>query len=181
MDTGRLPAEIVRRLFNKRHKFKPPAQVTKWNIMKGDRVQVIGNHPEYGKQGIVRELLKDQDRVIVEGVNMRIRHIKGNVERAIPSTKLKMESAIHYSKLSLIDPVNNLPTRINIKYQEPDGKRVRVAKRSGAVIPTPVQYELTTPSSIITESDTLDEDAWKITYDPKKKSAGPSLEEDLTS
>ena len=48
-----------------------------WNILRGDKVQVIGKHPEKGKQGIVLQVLRDKDRVLVEGVNMGVKSIKG--------------------------------------------------------------------------------------------------------
>mmetsp|Transcript_28057 Transcript_28057/g.39436 ORF Transcript_28057/g.39436 Transcript_28057/m.39436 type:complete len:207 (+) Transcript_28057:226-846(+) len=147
------------------------AKKNKWNIVRGDKVQVIGKHPEKGKQGIVSKVIHDLDRVIVEGVNMGPFQIKGDPDRGVKGQILQKERTIHYSKVSLIDPVSGLPTRIYKKYLE-DGTKVRVAKKSGAIIPRPaILTQRKKPvSGIITESDTLDEDAWENTYDPNEAS-----------
>ena len=57
---------------------------SRWNVVRGDRVQVIGDHPERGKQGKVLEVLRKTDRVLVEGVNIGTAQIKGNPDRGIP-------------------------------------------------------------------------------------------------
>mmetsp|Transcript_18658 Transcript_18658/g.24483 ORF Transcript_18658/g.24483 Transcript_18658/m.24483 type:complete len:201 (+) Transcript_18658:1-603(+) len=147
------------------------AKKTKWNIVRGDKVQVIGKHPENGKQGIVTKVLHDLDRVIVEGVNIGPFQKKGDPDRGRKGEIVQKERTMHYSKVSLIDPVSGLPTRIYKKYLE-DGSKVRVAKKSGAIIPRPaILTQRKKPiSSIVTESDTLDEDAWEITYSPDQPS-----------
>lgn len=78
------------------------------------------------------------------------------------------ERGIHYSSVNLVDPVTNLPTRISRKYLE-DGTKVRVAKRSGAIIPRPeILAERRKPMRTnITDKDTTDdEDVWEVTYVP---------------
>ena len=59
-------------------------QPRRWNIVRGDTVQVIQrNHPEYGKQGTVSAVIRDQNRVIVANVNMAPKNVKGDPERGI--------------------------------------------------------------------------------------------------
>ena len=62
--------------------------------------------------------------------------------------------------------MTNKPTRITFSYLD-DGTKVRVAKKSGAVIPRPevLKYRKRPVSSIITESDTTEEDVWAVTYE----------------
>ena len=100
-------------------------------IKKGDMVKVIAGG-EINKEGKVLSVDKKNGKVIVEGVNKAICHEK-------PSAKnpqggfTKIEAPIHISNLSLIDPKSGKPTRIAIKVNE-DGKKVRIAKKSGQEI-----------------------------------------------
>lgn len=163
--------KLMKTLSQRRTKRKPQlleaAAKRKWNIVRGDKVQVIGNHPEKGKQGIVEKILRDRDRVIVQGVNLGPMRVKGNPDRGIPGRTESVPKAIHYSHVNLVDPVTNTPTRISKKILE-DGSKVRVAKKSGAIIPRPdiLTVRKRARSSIVTESDTLDEDVWEVTYNP---------------
>lgn len=95
----------------------------------GDLVQVISGDDK-GKQGTITRLLKDEDRAIVEGINLKTKHQKPNA-RNQQGGKITMEAPVPVSKLMLIDPETKKPTRV--RFQEKDGKKVRVAK-SGAVI-----------------------------------------------
>lgn len=151
------------------HKPKPQlreaAKKDKWNIVRGDKVQVIGNHPERGKQGIVKTVIREKDRVIVEGVNLGSRQVKGNKERGIPGKTLQIERSIHYSNVNLVDPVTEKPTRVRRKVLE-TGEKVRIAVKSGAIIPRPdiLTMRKRPINSIVTESCTSENDAWEITY-----------------
>jgi large subunit ribosomal protein L24 len=136
---------------------------TRWNIVRGDRVQIIGRHPESGKQGIVREMIRSQDRVIVEGVNVKTKRIGGTPERGIKGRTVLRERSVHYSNVSLVDPVTNAPTRIVRKILD-DGTKVRVAKGSGAIIPKPEVRLKKTPNAFVTKDCTLDDAVWEITY-----------------
>jgi large subunit ribosomal protein L24 len=151
------------------HKPKPQlreaAKKTKWDILRGDKVQVIGNHPERGKQGIVMGVLRDKDRVLVEGVNMGPRNIKGDKDRGIPGKVIMKERTIHYSNVNLVDPVQGVPTRIVKKILD-TGEKVRIAKKSGAIIPRPeiLSFRKKPVNSVVTASCTSEDDAWEITY-----------------
>lgn len=140
---------------------------SKWNIVRGDTVQVIGNHPESGKQGIVLEVNRKNDRVKVEGVNLYNKVVKGDPGRGIKSRTVQKERTMHYSNVNLVDPVTSLPTRILQRYLE-DGSKVRVSKRSGAVIPRPeiLSIRRKPVSQVVTDKDTTDEEVWESTYVP---------------
>mmetsp|Transcript_6967 Transcript_6967/g.9411 ORF Transcript_6967/g.9411 Transcript_6967/m.9411 type:complete len:90 (+) Transcript_6967:354-623(+) len=78
------------------------------------------------------------------------------------------ERPVHYSTVNLVDPVTGLPTRVFRKYLD-DGTKVRVSKKSGAIIPRPeILSERKRPMSrTVTESCTAnDDDVWEITYVP---------------
>jgi large subunit ribosomal protein L24 len=107
---------------------------TKHRIMKGDRVRVIrGNHRDM--EGTVLRVLKDEDRVVIEGVNMRKRHSRptqANPEGGI----LSFEGPIHISNVMLIDPTSGEPSRVRARLEE-DGTKERIAVKSGNPIPRP--------------------------------------------
>ncbi|KZZ85509.1 MULTISPECIES: 50S ribosomal protein L24 [Bacillaceae] len=97
------------------------------HVKKGDNVMVISGKDK-GKQGKVLEAYPKKDRVLVEGVNVVKKHSKPtqtNTQGGIVS----QEAPIHVSNVMLIDPKSGEPTRIG--YKLVDGKKVRVAKKSG--------------------------------------------------
>ena len=101
-----------------------------YKIKKNDDVIVISGRDK-GKKGSVLLVLPKKDRVIVQGVNMVKRHTRptaaqsgGIVEKELP---------IHVSNIALIDPDGGKPTRVGFRILE-DGRKVRVAKRSGEMI-----------------------------------------------
>ena len=96
----------------------------------GDVVQVISGDDK-GKQGTITKLILDEDRAVVEGINLRTKHQKPNA-RNQQGGKITIEAPIHVSKLALLDPESKKPTRV--RFVEKDGKKVRVATKSGAVI-----------------------------------------------
>lgn len=141
----------------------------RWNIVRGDKVQVIDSqHRDKGKQGIVLKVLRKLDRVLVEGIQMVTKQIRGDPQRGIAARSITVEQSIPYCAVSLVDPVTNQPTRILRKILE-DGTKVRIAKKSGAVIPRPeILTQRKRPvNPIVTASCTSDEDAWAISYQPR--------------
>ena len=99
-------------------------------IKKNDDVIVISGRDK-GTKGSVLLVLPKKDRVIVQGVNMVKRHTRptatqsgGIVEKELP---------IHVSNIALVDPDGGKPTRVGFRILE-DGRKVRVAKRSGEMI-----------------------------------------------
>ena len=99
----------------------------KFHIKKGDTVFVNAGNDK-GKTGKVLEVLRDKDRVIVEGINMVSKHTKPNPQGGI----IKQEAGIHISNVQLVDPKTGAATRVG--YKEVDGKKVRYAKKSGEEI-----------------------------------------------
>lgn len=139
----------------------------KWNIVRGDIVQVIGSHPESGKQGTVLEVNRKNDRLRVEGVNLYKKKLKGNSERGLKSRLVDREKSIHYSNVNLVDPVTSQPTKVIRRILE-DGTKVRVSKASGAIIPRPeiLLVRRKPIRQVVTDKDTTDEDVWASTYVP---------------
>ncbi|CAG9319137.1 unnamed protein product [Blepharisma stoltei] len=147
--------------------FKPKqVPFKKWNITRGDHVHIISGH-EKGKHGRVVCVLKKRNQVIVHGVNLRIRHKRAGVMSSESTTTYEKESPIHVSNMLLSDPETKKPTRVKIGYLE-DGTRVRVSKKSGAVIPKPkrnnLTYERRHKKKIDGVKDTKTEIALKRTY-----------------
>lgn len=96
----------------------------------GDLVQVISGK-DRKKTGRVTKILRDEDKVIVEGLNMVTKHQKPNA-RNQEGGKITKEAPIHASKVMPVDPNSGKPTRVKVRVGE-DGKKTRVGK-SGAVI-----------------------------------------------
>ncbi len=85
-----------------------------------------------GKKGQVLAALPKKDRVLVEGINLVKKHARPS--QANPQGGIvTQEAAIHVSNVSLIDPKSGKPTRVGYQVLE-NGKKVRVAKKSGEVI-----------------------------------------------
>ena len=106
-------------------------------IKKGDLVVVIAGR-DRGQQGRVLEVIKDSDRLIVEGVQRVTKHIKPGTRRDQQSGGIvHIEAPIHVSNVMLVDPETKKGTRVGYRIEqvERDGRmrtqRVRVAKRSG--------------------------------------------------
>jgi large subunit ribosomal protein L24 len=105
-------------------------------IKKNDNVMVISGNSK-GKTGKVLKVFPKDERVIVEGINLRKRHTKpsqGNPQGGI----LEKESPINASNVMIIDPNNNQPSRLGsqIILDEKTGKKkhVRVSRTSGEMI-----------------------------------------------
>ncbi len=104
----------------------------KFHIRTGDNVVVIAGD-EKGKKGTVKEVLRDEDRVIITGLNIVKRHVKPSNENP-EGGYLEKEAPIHISNVSIADPKTGEPTRIGRKRNEKTGKLERYAKKSGEVI-----------------------------------------------
>jgi large subunit ribosomal protein L24 len=102
----------------------------KFKIRKGDRVVVITGRNK-GKTGEVLQVLRDKDRVLVQGVNMIKRHTAPS--QVSPGGIMEKEAPLHISNVAHIDPKSSEPTRVGFKVIEGD-RKVRFAKRSGEVI-----------------------------------------------
>ena len=102
-------------------------------IKKGDEVYVLSGK-EKGKTGKVMSIDHDKERAVVEKLMVFKRHYKRGRNPAAPEGGIvEKNGSIHVSNLALIDPESKKPTRIGTRILE-NGKRVRIAKRSGAQI-----------------------------------------------
>ena len=102
----------------------------KFHIKKGDTVYVNAGNDK-GKTGKVLEVLRDKDRVIVEGVNMIKRHTKPNSQHP-QGAIVEREAAIHISNVQLMDSTGK-PVKVGYKFDE-EGKKIRIARKSGEEI-----------------------------------------------
>ncbi len=102
----------------------------KFKIKKGDRVVVVTGR-DRGKQGEVLRVLRQEDRLVVQGVNMVKRHQRPAAGHA--GGIVDKEAPIHISNVAHLDPAGHQATRVGYKFLD-DGRKVRFAKRSGEVI-----------------------------------------------
>ena len=104
--------------------------MSKLHIKKGDTVIVLAGKDK-GKKGNVQKVLVEDQRVIVEGINMVSKSTKPSAKNPQGGI-VKQEAPIHVSNVSLIDPKSGKATRVSIKHE---GKNViRIAKKSGEEI-----------------------------------------------
>jgi large subunit ribosomal protein L24 len=99
-------------------------------IRKGDKVVVLTGKDK-GRTGEVVKIMPKDDKALVRGINMVVRHQRqtANQEGGI----IRKEAPIHLSNIAMVDPKDNKsPTRVGFDFR--DGKKVRIAKRSGEVI-----------------------------------------------
>ena len=99
-------------------------------IKKGDTVVILSGKDK-GRTGEVTKVMPKDDKVIVSGINVHARHRKptqlnpqGGIERK--------EAPLHISNVAVADPKGGGPTRV--RFEERDGKKVRVAAKSGELI-----------------------------------------------
>ena len=100
-------------------------------IVKGDEVIVLAGRDK-GKRGKV-SLRKDENRVLVEGINMVKKHTKPNPMKGTTGGIVEKNMPIHQSNIAIFNATTGKADRVGIK-QLADGKRVRVYKSSGAEI-----------------------------------------------
>ncbi|HEY7840061.1 MAG TPA: 50S ribosomal protein L24 [Gammaproteobacteria bacterium] len=101
-------------------------------IRKGDEVVVLAGRDK-GKRGVVLRVLKDEDRVVVENINMVKRHTKGNPLRNMPGGIVEKESPLHLSKVALWNPTAKKGDRVGIRSLQ-DGRKVRYFKSNDEVV-----------------------------------------------
>jgi large subunit ribosomal protein L24 len=99
-------------------------------IKKGDKVVVLTGRDK-GRSGEVISVAPKEDRALVRGVNIVKRHQRQTMKEE--GGIIRKEASIHLSNLALADPQDGKPTRVGFKVLD-DGRKVRVAKRSGEFI-----------------------------------------------
>ncbi|KAK4364746.1 hypothetical protein RND71_016104 [Anisodus tanguticus] len=110
--------------------------IHQWRILRGDNVMIIRGKDK-GETGIVKCVVRFQNRVIVEGKNLVKKHIKQG--QGHEGGIFTVEAPLHVSNVQVVDPVTGKPTKVGIRYLE-DGSKVRVSRgigASGSIIPRP--------------------------------------------
>lgn len=102
----------------------------KLKIRKDDTVQVITGKYK-GRSGRVLRALPQDNKVVVQGVNVVKRHTKPSAQGA--GGIVEKEMPIHVSNVALLDPASGKPTRVGYQFNE-SGEKQRVARRSGQVV-----------------------------------------------
>jgi large subunit ribosomal protein L24 len=105
----------------------------KIKIRKGDRVMVISGNDK-GMTGEVIRVIPEENRLVVQGVNLRKKHQAQTQSRGktIPAGIIEFEAPINISNVMLVDPKDGKPTRIRLERK--DGKPIRVSARTGTAI-----------------------------------------------
>ena len=110
-----------------------------FRIHTNDLVEVLAGKDK-GKKGTVKKILRKHDRVLVEGVNMVIRHTKPNPHLQQPGGRIEKEMPVHISNVIVQCPACKQSTRIGYRYIEEskDGKtnqkRVRFCKKCNEIM-----------------------------------------------
>jgi len=99
-------------------------------IRKGDKV-IVRTGRDKGKQGTVLRVLEN-DRVLVENINVVKRHTKPNPGRNVTGGIIEKEAPIHVSNVMLFNATAGRGERTGVKVLE-DGRKVRQFRRSGEV------------------------------------------------
>jgi large subunit ribosomal protein L24 len=101
------------------------------HVRKGDTVMVVAGK-ERGKKGKVLRVIPEKGRVVVERLNLIKKHQKPT-QKIRQGGIIEREGSIHLSNVMLVDPGSDKPTRVGMK-ELSDGKKVRVARRSGEML-----------------------------------------------
>jgi len=101
----------------------------KFKIKKGDQV-VVTTGRDKGKTGEVVEVIRAESRVLVRGCNLVKRHTRPT--QTSPGGIISKEAPLHISNVAHIDPESGKATRVG--YEVKDGKKIRVARRSGKAL-----------------------------------------------
>jgi large subunit ribosomal protein L24 len=101
------------------------------HVRKGDTVMVVAGK-ERGKKGKVLRVIPEKGRVVVERLNLIKKHQRPT-QKVRQGGIIEREGPIHLSNVMLVDPGSDKPTRVGMRALS-DGKKVRVAKRSGEML-----------------------------------------------
>ena len=118
-------------------------------IRKDDEVKVISG-ADKGKTGKVLRVLPDDDKVVVEGVNLVYKHLRPSPKNP-KGGRISKEMPIHVSNVMIMSKAAGRPTRIGYRYLE-NGQKERYCKESGASlglvgVPKPARAALARPTS----------------------------------
>ncbi|XP_072702984.1 large ribosomal subunit protein uL24m [Ciconia boyciana] len=148
--------------------FVEPIAREDWKVFRGDTVQVMAGK-DAGKQGMVTQVVRARNWVVVEGLNTHYRYVNRTAKYA--GTYIASEAPLLLNQISLVDPEDRKPTEVEWRYTE-EGERVRVSLRSGRIIPLPLRQRrdgIVPEQWIDGPKDTAVEDALDKTYLPSLK------------
>ncbi len=94
----------------------------------GDKVVVIAGKDK-GKEGKINKVLRDENKVVVEGINIAKKHVKPNGQES--GSIVEMEMPIHASNVMIVDPKTKKGTRVGHNIDK-NGKKIRVSKKSNS-------------------------------------------------
>lgn len=100
------------------------------NFKTGDKVVIITGKDK-GKEGTITKILRDENKVIVEGINIAKKHVKPQGNQ--PGSIVEVEAPIHASNVMIIDPKTKKGTRIGHEIDK-KGKKIRVTKKSNSTL-----------------------------------------------
>ncbi len=96
--------------------------------LKREDLVVVISGVHSGQQWLVLHVLRETDQVLVQGVNLRYKHLRRS-QKNPQGGRIRKEAPLHVSKIQLVDPKTNQPTRVGIRTE--GGRKVRYAQRSG--------------------------------------------------
>ena len=96
--------------------------------LKREDLVVVISGVHSGQQGRVLHVLKETDQVLVQGVNLRYKHLRRS-QKNPQGGRIRKEAPLHVSKIQLVDPKTNQPTRVGFSTE--GGRKIRYAQRSG--------------------------------------------------
>ncbi len=96
--------------------------------LKRDDLVVVISGAFAGQQGRVVRVLQETDQVVVQGINLRYKHLRRS-QKYPQGGRVQREAPLPVSNVQLVDPKTNQPTRVGFRME--DGRKVRYAKRSG--------------------------------------------------
>jgi large subunit ribosomal protein L24 len=100
-------------------------------IRRGDEVIVIAGRDKNRRGTVIRVV--NEDRVLVEGINVIKRHTRPNPARGVPGGIIEREAPIHISNVMLYNPATQKGDRIGFRILE-DGRKVRYFKSTQEVM-----------------------------------------------
>jgi len=101
-------------------------------IKQGDEVIVLTGKDK-GKQGKVTKIFNEENKVLVQGVNVAKKHQRGNPNAGVAGGIIEKEMPIHISNVALYNPETQKADRVGFKFLE-DGKKVRYFKSTNEVV-----------------------------------------------
>ena len=96
--------------------------------LKKDDLVIVISGVHRGKQGRVLRVDHDSNQVLIQGVNLRFKHLRRS-QKNPQGGRVEREAPLDASKVQLVDPKTNQPTRVG--YRQEGGRKIRFAKRSG--------------------------------------------------